>query len=474
MQLLRQVLEAVAIGIGAGELGGDLGAIYRAGHHAERPAEHRHVEPAEVEELDDARVREQPFEVRGPRLAAGDLHDLRVAVAARELHHAQPVAPDGEAERLGVDGDRVAKGPVVGQVGAVEADGHGGARCFGGFNLGAESDKGGPCPPSTGFAPMMRTETIPFHVVTGFLGAGKTTLINRLLRAPELDGALVLVNEWGEIGLDHLLYERLAGDAILVSGGCVCCALRGDLLDALRDGLERRDAGLLPPYPPDRAGDDRARRARADPSCPFRRSQACDPARARRRDHGRRRGQRRGDRRGATRERAPDRARRPSRRDEERPFAARGTRRASCGVDRGAARLESARPYPRRRGRGIFAGGFSRPVRRAPGGAAAGLDGAEAWGANLCLPQRPAGRPGRFRSVPVGSRRARRPAAPAAQGPHCARRSARDSDPGRRGPARVSSASGAAGLAGRRPLDPGRADRGWRVGPAGRTISGRP
>ena len=76
---------------------------------------------------------------------------------------------------------------------------------------------------------MTGTGTIPFHVVTGFLGAGKTTLINRLLRAPELGGALVLVNEWGEVGIDNLLYERLAGDAILVSGGCVCCALRGDL-----------------------------------------------------------------------------------------------------------------------------------------------------------------------------------------------------------------------------------------------------
>ncbi len=95
---------------------------------------------------------------------------------------------------------------------------------------------------------MMGRKPIPFHVVTGFLGAGKTTLINRLLRAPELSDALVMVNEWGEIGLDNLLYERLAGDAILVSGGCVCCALRGDLIDALRDALARRDSGTLPPF----------------------------------------------------------------------------------------------------------------------------------------------------------------------------------------------------------------------------------
>ncbi len=95
---------------------------------------------------------------------------------------------------------------------------------------------------------MTRRGAIAFHVVTGFLGAGKTTLINRLLRAPELADALVIVNEWGEIGLDHLLYERLAGDAILIKSGCVCCALRGDLLDTLRDVIARRDSGALPVF----------------------------------------------------------------------------------------------------------------------------------------------------------------------------------------------------------------------------------
>jgi len=95
---------------------------------------------------------------------------------------------------------------------------------------------------------MSRRDAIGLSIVTGFLGAGKTTLINRLLRAPELADALVIVNEWGEIGLDHLLYERLAGDAILIASGCVCCALRGDLVDVLRDALARRECGALPGF----------------------------------------------------------------------------------------------------------------------------------------------------------------------------------------------------------------------------------
>lgn len=90
--------------------------------------------------------------------------------------------------------------------------------------------------------------TIPFHLVTGFLGAGKTSFINRLLRAPELADALVIVNEWGEIGLDHLLYETLAEDAILLASGCLCCDLRGDLIEGLRDIFRRRDSGALAPF----------------------------------------------------------------------------------------------------------------------------------------------------------------------------------------------------------------------------------
>ena len=92
------------------------------------------------------------------------------------------------------------------------------------------------------------TESIPVHIVTGFLGAGKTSLINRLLRAPELADTLVIVNEWGEIGLDHLLYEKIADDVILMPSGCLCCDLRGDLLDCLHDVLRRRDSEELAPF----------------------------------------------------------------------------------------------------------------------------------------------------------------------------------------------------------------------------------
>lgn len=76
---------------------------------------------------------------------------------------------------------------------------------------------------------------IPVTLLTGFLGSGKTTLLNRLLRQPRMAGTAVLINEFGEIGLDHLLVERLDEDAVLLAAGCLCCTIRGDLSRALRD-----------------------------------------------------------------------------------------------------------------------------------------------------------------------------------------------------------------------------------------------
>ena len=95
---------------------------------------------------------------------------------------------------------------------------------------------------------MTSDPSIPLHVVTGFLGSGKTTLINRLLRARELADTLVIVNEWGEIGLDHLLFEDVAGEVISLEAGCMCCALRGDLVDLLGGLASRRDQKAVAPF----------------------------------------------------------------------------------------------------------------------------------------------------------------------------------------------------------------------------------
>jgi G3E family GTPase len=82
-------------------------------------------------------------------------------------------------------------------------------------------------------------ETTPVTVLTGFLGAGKTTLLNHLLRQPELAGSAVLVNEFGEIGIDHLLVEKLDDSTVLLNAGCLCCTVRGDLARVLREMLPR-------------------------------------------------------------------------------------------------------------------------------------------------------------------------------------------------------------------------------------------
>ena len=88
----------------------------------------------------------------------------------------------------------------------------------------------------------------PVTLLTGFLGAGKTALLARLLRWPALRDTAVLINEFGEVGLDHLLVEPLQGEVALLRGGCVCCSIRGDLKAALIDLHDRRRRGLVPDF----------------------------------------------------------------------------------------------------------------------------------------------------------------------------------------------------------------------------------
>jgi G3E family GTPase len=89
---------------------------------------------------------------------------------------------------------------------------------------------------------------VPVNILTGFLGSGKTTLLQRLLRSPQMSRTVVLINEFGEIGLDHLLIERVDEGVVLLQSGCICCAIRDDLKSALRALLGRRDRAEIPAF----------------------------------------------------------------------------------------------------------------------------------------------------------------------------------------------------------------------------------
>jgi G3E family GTPase len=89
---------------------------------------------------------------------------------------------------------------------------------------------------------------IPATLITGFLGSGKTTLLNGLLAHPAMGDTAVIVNEFGEVGLDHLLIETAFDDAVLLKSGCICCTVRGDLVDTLESLYERRRRGAIAPF----------------------------------------------------------------------------------------------------------------------------------------------------------------------------------------------------------------------------------
>lgn len=90
--------------------------------------------------------------------------------------------------------------------------------------------------------------SLPINVVTGFLGSGKTTLLKRLLAGEALGETALLINEFGEVGIDDLLVEEIAPGTLLLPGGCVCCSVRGDLKQALLDLHAKRSRGDIPAF----------------------------------------------------------------------------------------------------------------------------------------------------------------------------------------------------------------------------------
>ena len=95
---------------------------------------------------------------------------------------------------------------------------------------------------------MGAVDHIPVTVLTGFLGSGKTTVLNHLLRQPALNGVVAIINEFGEVALDHLLVECTEDRLALLDNGCICCSVREDLVETLADLASRRAAGTIPPF----------------------------------------------------------------------------------------------------------------------------------------------------------------------------------------------------------------------------------
>ncbi|MFP6747445.1 MAG: GTP-binding protein [Alphaproteobacteria bacterium] len=94
----------------------------------------------------------------------------------------------------------------------------------------------------------VEVDSLPVSVITGFLGSGKTTLLNRLIQHPHMAKTAVVINEFGEIGIDNLLVEHIDDNVVLMSSGCLCCTIRGDLVDTLKDLFKRRAKQEIPDF----------------------------------------------------------------------------------------------------------------------------------------------------------------------------------------------------------------------------------
>src|SRR6478752_6661954 len=90
-------------------------------------------------------------------------------------------------------------------------------------------------------------DRIPVSIITGFLGAGKSTLLNRMLRDPAAKDIAVIINEFGEVGIDNLLVEASGDSMIELSNGCLCCTVRGELVDTLASMMDAIQTGRAKP-----------------------------------------------------------------------------------------------------------------------------------------------------------------------------------------------------------------------------------
>src|SRR4029079_3849048 len=91
---------------------------------------------------------------------------------------------------------------------------------------------------------------VPVALITGFLGSGKTTLLRSLVNQPGMANSALIINEFGEVGLDHVLVDSSFDNILMLDNGCVCCSIRGDLVDTIGDLFAKEAAGEIPALQP--------------------------------------------------------------------------------------------------------------------------------------------------------------------------------------------------------------------------------